>query len=97
MSRSQFDGDNRLSQYMKRLRAPVRKPMPNTPYFRQVLKEVWEKIYELGKKGNQVPAVVLYKLIPRRYEHIQASLWALEKANKIVIDHEKKLISVVFS
>lgn len=95
MSRDGYN--NRLSIYMKRLRAPVRKPLPDTPYFKQVLVEVWEQIYELGKKGNQVPAAVLYKLIPRRSEHIQASLWALEKANKIVIDHEKKLITVVFS
>lgn len=98
MSRGgKYDGDERLSQYMKRLRAPVRKPLPDAPLFRQILIEVWEQIYELGKKGNQVPAAVLYKLIPRRSEHIQASLWALEKANKITIDHEKKLITVVFS
>ena len=97
MSRGQFDGDERLSRYVKRLRVPVRKPMPNTPYFRQVLKEVWEKTYELGKKGNRVPVAMLHKLIPRRSEHIQASLWALEKANKIEIDHENQLISIVFS
>ena len=97
MSRNSDGYDDRLSRYAKRLGAKKRTPAPNTPYFKQVIKETWEKIYELGEKRNQVPRALLFKLIPRRNEHIEAALWALEKANKIQIDREKQLITVVFS
>lgn len=95
--RNKFDGDNSLSRIAKRLRAKKRETAPNTPLFKQVIREVWDKSYELGKKGNQVPIKLLHKLTPRRSEHIEAALWALEKANKIKIDREKGFILIVFS
>ena len=94
---SKFDGDNNLSRMAKQLRAKKRTTAPNTPLFKQVVREVWEKVYELGKKGNQVPTKSLHKLIPRRSEHIEAALWALEQAKKIQVVREKGYVLVVFS
>lgn len=90
------DGDERLSNYVKKLRPQVRKPVPPFPEYKHIIRETWEQIYLLGKRKNAVPKSAITKVLPFPVEKIEAVLWALEKAGKIKIDREAKLIWVVF-
>lgn len=90
------DGDNRLALYAKRLRLPKHQSKSNLAKFKQVIRDVWEKIMEFSTPGVPVSTRAIRSALNMREEYFDSALSALERAGKLKHDAEKRIVTVIY-
>ena len=89
-------GDNRLSVYAKQLRIPMRRMLPDTPYYQNLLRRVWAKLVKFGEPDKPVHLDLVWALLPENKRVITQVVEMLDQVGRVRFNREKELISVIF-
>lgn len=90
------DGDETLGNQAKGYRFNKRKTPTDIPFFRVLVKSVWESIILFSQKDKLLSLELIQRACNKRPEYLELVLTALEAAGRIKVDRENKTIEVIY-